>query len=151
MNPLLLTVLLIAWTGCEFSIPRHNAPYAPPDNQAASDGSMSMAGGDLSDLYCSPATVPCGRCGTKSDLCRDGVLVRGTCLGEGPCAPGESYDTLSGCMVRICKADCQWDIFRFKPGNVCETGTSRGCDAGIGCSHQGTQRCVACKWGSCVC
>lgn len=49
MNHLLLIVLLIAWTGCEFSIPNPSAPYpdaalAPPDSTGACVQTLSGVG-----------------------------------------------------------------------------------------------------------
>ena len=117
--------------------PTDGAPMSSPLLDLAGDGATDMALAQSGDMV-TPAL----------DLTPARDLAP-ACLGQ--CQPGDKQISGDGCGERSCNPDCTWGGWTLKGGNACFTGTTRSCNAGIDCPHDGTQACVACNWGACTC
>ena len=124
---------------------------------SAVDGSVSDGAVDAG--MCLPDLAPsiaCGRCGSAALSCVAGNVTTGACMGEhGACAATETITDAAGCLIKRCAADCSaWSMWMLKPPAQCSFGTMEtgSCDAGPGCPHAGTRKCISgCKWGPCQC
>ncbi|MEM7607010.1 MAG: hypothetical protein AAF411_16775, partial [Myxococcota bacterium] len=58
-----------------------------------------------------PRSEPCGLCGTRTQVCRNGEYEpTGGCMNEGVCEPGslETDDCPGGTRRRVCVDECTW-------------------------------------------
>ncbi len=113
------------------SIGREASRSCDDDRCGPGSGTQQCTNGSWGACEASCACMPgetrtetCGNCGTRVDVCEGGEFTTGSCVGEGPCAPGatETGEACGRCGVRqrTCSPTCGWsDWICAEPPSGC--------------------------------